>query len=92
MLSKVALELMWTGGWGSEDLPPYDVGRWLSPNGDTHTLVFGSPPESSGPGHHHSERQVHDRNDLLDAYPDSRMFQMRIVTRDPLAAIPEAVK
>jgi hypothetical protein len=91
-LSKVALELMWAAGLGSEDLPPYGVVRWLSSNGDTHTLVFGSPPETPGPGHHHSERQVHDRYDLLDAYPDSRMFQMRIVTRDALIDIAEAVK
>jgi hypothetical protein len=91
-LSKIAFELMWAAGVHLDDLPPYAVVRWLSANGDSNTLTFGPERDRAVPDGHDREREVDDRYDLLDVYPDARMFQVRIVTRDALIAIAEALK
>jgi hypothetical protein len=44
------------------------------------------------PDRYDCELEVDDRYDLLDVYPDARLFLVRIVTRDALIAVAEALK
>jgi hypothetical protein len=59
---------------------------------DPHTLVFGSKPQPRASDCHRSVQKVYDRYDLLEVYPDARMFQVKIGTRDALIDIAEALK
>jgi hypothetical protein len=90
-LSKIAFELMWAAGVDCNELPPFAVVRWLSANGDSHTLTFGPQRERRGSERRRPDGDIDDRYDLLEVYPEARMFQTRIVTREALIDIAEAL-
>jgi hypothetical protein len=86
------MELMWPADIHSEGVPPCAIMRWITVHGEIRTLTFGSERARRG---HHRDRcggVIYDRYDALDIYPDARMFQVRIVTRDALIDIAKALR
>jgi hypothetical protein len=61
-------------------------------HGDTRTLTFGPERARRARNRHQSDGGIFDRYDVLDLYPEVRMFQVRLVTRDALLDIAEALK
>jgi len=90
-LPQIAMELMWPVDSHSEDIPPCAIIRWITRLGDIRTLTFGSV-RARRLHRHRSRGIVYDRYDALDMYPEARMFQARIVTRDALVDIAKALR
>jgi hypothetical protein len=61
-------------------------------HGDARTLTFGPERARRALSRQQSDEGIYDRYDVLDIYPDARMFQVRIVTREALIDIAEALK
>ena len=91
-LPRIAMELMWPADIRSQDVPPCAIMRWITVRRDTRTPTFGSERARRAHHRHRSNGVIYDRYDALDIYPDARMFQARIVTRDALIDIAEALK
>jgi len=90
-LPQIAMELMWPVDSRSQDAPPCAIMRWITALGDIRTLTFG-PAHARRAHRHRSGGIVYDRYDALDMYPEARMFHARIVTRDALVDIAEALR
>lgn len=82
---------MWPVDIQSEHQPPCAIIRWITVHGDNRTVTFGPDHWRRSYRRQQSERGVYDRYDVLDAYPEARMFRVRIVTRDALIDIAEAL-
>jgi hypothetical protein len=58
---------------------------------DNRSSTFGPERARRALGRQQSQGGIFDRYDVLDVYPNARMFQVRIVTRDALIEVAEAL-
>jgi hypothetical protein len=91
-LPQIAMELLWPVDVHSEDLQPCAILRWISKFGDNQTITFGPEHARHARRRQESKGGIYDRYDALEVYPNARMFHVRLVTRDALIDIAEALR